>query len=316
MPNHKDFLKTDGLQKIIKSISSNRLLNPSKYYIVEIIGILCQDPSNISKLEQEPKILTALYEFSLSNDKELKQAALSVLTNAVAVSSRFREQFIHLNGTEGICNNLIDFERSEGVELGLSRLLACIYDVCKNDRYMIILQVTLPFMHSVSVEVSALNTIFTEKNMLPAVKWSSLTPNFLVDNFLESTVQKRFNNLETLLVSLEIIISSMDFSCDEETMKHTIYFFKDYLEPLCKGIVFVLSLAFLPREEEFDVDSRDLIVLSAVKLLAALIPLQEFRIHLFEYDLWVILTEVARMDTKYLVDCLRLLGLTAHYGFF
>ena len=87
MPRHDKFLASNGFKNVIKTARSKNLLNPSKYYIVEIIGVLCQDPANIGKLEEESQLLKILLEYAYSDDKELKQAALAVLTNVVAISS-------------------------------------------------------------------------------------------------------------------------------------------------------------------------------------------------------------------------------------
>jgi hypothetical protein len=86
--NHKIFFD-QNIIKVLIQIAPNSLIQ-AKYYIAEILGVLCGDRNNFPEIENYPDIVILLLQFCNHSEIDLKLSALSVIVNLVAASAKFR----------------------------------------------------------------------------------------------------------------------------------------------------------------------------------------------------------------------------------
>jgi hypothetical protein len=93
--SHFDFLEKKGI-KLLMKITDNALIN-CKFYIVEIFGILCGDPLNYEKLEEELGLADLFLKLSMGPEVDLRLSAVSVIINLVATSDKFKIYFLNID---------------------------------------------------------------------------------------------------------------------------------------------------------------------------------------------------------------------------
>ena len=183
-------------------------------------------------------------------------------------------------------------DRDDGVDIGYARLLACLFELCEVERYIILLQVIVPSMQDLNVIVST-------------TSFSSSADASILDN--DSDLKKIFS----ILRCLETIFSCLDFSCDTESMRNVIYFLNQQLEPTVNSLMILIAADY---NEAGDIELTEKIVISGLKLLSLLFPIKEFQMLAVKRDLVDSLVEITASNEKFLVNSMNCLRLAIEYG--
>lgn len=163
MGSHKPIFECGGIQVLLKLADSN--LIHVKMYVIEILSVLCSDPSNSNEFETfSGPILQKILHYLGESELELRHSTLTLLINFFAMSRDVCKQFSQLNGMLVLSKLFLGSESPESI-----RPIACkaIVTLAKQDEAIhtdILVNIIVPGLYLLIKDVmDAIETDSIEK---------------------------------------------------------------------------------------------------------------------------------------------------------
>lgn len=125
MPNHEEFFNLHGLEAILR-LSNSKLIH-IKMYVLELMGVLAADPTNIPSLEKQAHtIVTMLKKLLDTEDFDLRHSASSLIVNLVATSMVINKQFQKEEGLKMLAKFFLDAATPDGLRPILCKAISAL----------------------------------------------------------------------------------------------------------------------------------------------------------------------------------------------
>ena len=125
MGDHREFFEGNGLNTLLK-LASSKLVHV-RMYVVEILSVLCADPSNVTAFESSSSFLMeTVLGYLTSSEPELRHSACSLLVSFLAISRVLTDTFVETEGVFRLSRLFLGEESSESLRPVVCKALSCL----------------------------------------------------------------------------------------------------------------------------------------------------------------------------------------------
>ncbi|KAJ3258177.1 hypothetical protein HK103_003995 [Boothiomyces macroporosus] len=169
MPDQKSLFESGALSAML-NIHDSVMLH-IHLYVIEIIGVLCTDPLNISSLESS-KMVERLISYIQFDDIDIKNTAVTVLVNIASISTNITTQICDRNGVQ-ILIDIILADEADSIRQMASKAILSLANNCEAIRFEIVISLIRPLIYkmfsNISLVVNTINSSESKKTALSPI---------------------------------------------------------------------------------------------------------------------------------------------------
>lgn len=125
MGDHREFFEGNGLNTLLK-LASSKLVHV-RMYVVEILSVLCADPSSVTSFESSSSFLMeTVLGYLTSSEPELRHSACSLLVSFLAISRVLTDTFVETEGVFRLSRLFLGDDSPESLRPVVCKALSCL----------------------------------------------------------------------------------------------------------------------------------------------------------------------------------------------